>query len=117
MKSTMITSVGNYTIVKLEKAGRIEWVACRDYNSSRAEGARWSSGVYFDSLGEAVAFAYSPEKMYLIIRELQNPWILIVLTLEKTVFSKSRNTLWATILWEKSKENYHGMDNDYRNTL
>lgn len=72
MKSTMITSVGNYTIVKLEKAGRIEWVACRDYNSSRAEGARWSSGVYFDSLGEAVAFAYSPEKMYLIIRELQN---------------------------------------------
>ena len=72
MKTTKIETVGKYTIVKLEKAGRIEWVVCRDYNSSLAEGTQWSCGVYFDSLGEAVAYAYGVEKMYHILQNVQN---------------------------------------------
>ena len=74
MKSTMITTIGRYTIVKLKQDDRITWVACRDYNDSSAEGTRWSSGVSFSSFGETVAFAYGPEKMYRIMKGIQDSY-------------------------------------------
>ena len=68
MKSTMITEVGQNTIVKLEKAGRVEWVVCRGYNEIKPEGQKWDAGIYFGDLDEAVSYAYGHDKMYLLTR-------------------------------------------------
>ena len=66
MKSTLIDTVNEKSIVKLEKAGRIEWLVCRDYDDSKPEGSKWSSADYFDSLQDAVESLKQEEPFYLV---------------------------------------------------
>lgn len=61
MKSTLIDYVGEKAIVKLEKAGHVEWLACRDFDDSKPEGTKWSSAQYFLSLKDAVQAALPPK--------------------------------------------------------
>ena len=59
MKSTLIDYVNGKAIVKLEKAGHIEWLACNGYDDSKSEGSKWSSADYFLTLIDAVKSAMS----------------------------------------------------------
>lgn len=66
MKSTFIDMVNGKAIVKLEKAGRVEWLACRDFDDSKPEGTKWSSAQYFGSLEDAVEYAKNELPLFLI---------------------------------------------------
>lgn len=49
MKSEAIytNSKAGKTLVRIHKAGRIEWAVCRDYDDEKPEGSKWSSAKYF----------------------------------------------------------------------
>ena len=66
MKSTFIDMVNGKAIVKLEKAGRVEWLACIGFDDTKPEGSKWSSASYFDSLLDAVEYAKKKESLYLV---------------------------------------------------
>ena len=56
MKSVPVTSKGNKTLVKLYKATWVEWVVARDYDDTKPEGQKWSSGTYFENIADAAAY-------------------------------------------------------------
>ena len=66
MKSTFIDMVNGKAIVKLEKARRVEWLACIGFDDTKPEGSKWSSASYFDSLLDAVEYAKEKEQLYLV---------------------------------------------------
>ena len=73
MKSTLIDTINEKSIVKLEKAGRIEWLVCRDYDASKPEGSKWSSADYYDSLQDAIESLKKEEPLYLITVYPEDP--------------------------------------------
>lgn len=94
MKSTMITTVGRHTIVKLEKADRVEWVVCRGYEESRPEGQKWDSGIYFSSLDDAVSYAYGHDTMYLVTMHDDlacNPNVYAVVRTKEDAYDKIKD--------------------------
>lgn len=57
MKSTPIyTNEEGLTLVKLEKAQHIEWLVCRNFDSTKEEGNKWSSASYFESFEDATRY-------------------------------------------------------------
>ena len=66
MRSTLIGAIGKKLVVKLEKAGRVEWLTCHDYDESKPKGSKWSSASFFDSFEEAVNDATESEPLYLL---------------------------------------------------
>lgn len=57
MKSTPIyTNKEGLTLVKLEKGRHIEWLVCRNFDSTKEEGDKWSSASYFESFEDATRY-------------------------------------------------------------
>lgn len=58
MKSSEIVTntKANLTLVKLEKAGRVEYPVVRDWNPDKPEGERWSSAKYFYTFEDAAEY-------------------------------------------------------------
>lgn len=67
MKSMKIDEINGKAIIRLEKAGRIEWVVARDYEENAQEGTKWSSGQYFSTLYDAVAYAEKKDTFYQLL--------------------------------------------------
>lgn len=67
MKSEAIytNSKAGKTLVRIHKAGRIEWAVCRDYDDEKPEGRKWSSAKYFlDDFEGAVKEATTGPEIY-----------------------------------------------------
>lgn len=64
VKSTLEDSINGKSIVKLEKAGKVEWMVCDDFDAMKPE----NSASCFDSLLEAVKYANTKEDdaLYLV---------------------------------------------------
>lgn len=65
MKSMMkVDEINGKSIVFLSKANHLKWVVARDFDDSKPEGSKWSSGQYFASLYEAVSYAKGKNTLY-----------------------------------------------------
>lgn len=117
MKSTAITEMNNKTIVKLEKAGRIEWVVARNFDDSKPEGQKWDSATYFGTLEEAVRYAGKMDDLYLLTMQADNreshPVCTIVRSKEEA-YGKIREFMTENNMqWGSDKEKKELKDFDY----
>ena len=67
MKSELLEKIGEKYLVKVEKADRVEYVICADYDETREEGSKWSYGHYFGSIRDAVMSQEKPKSYYSVI--------------------------------------------------
>lgn len=84
MKTTAIAEMNNRTIVKLEKAGRIEWVVASNFDDNRPEGSKWDFGIYCSSLEKAVCTACRLDDMILLTMQADNANAHPVFTILRT---------------------------------
>lgn len=117
MKTTAITKMNNMTIVKLEKAGRIEWVVARNFDDTKPEGQKWDSGIYFDTLEDAVCYAGKWDDMILLTMQADDkdahPLFSIVRTKEDAYHKVETFMAEHDMHWGSDKEEKELKDFDY----
>lgn len=61
MKSRKVAEINGRNIILVDQEYKdtkwIQWVVSRTYDEKQSENQKWDSGVYFDSLTDAVNYA------------------------------------------------------------